>query len=106
MIKITIGTAEREYNSIRDIEESWINQQVNRRKDDQRNICVQVAIEQDSINIRLSTPACAVNRGGGRPPNQHEGAIFDLWNKNGLNQSDFSGGNVVAFFKQLKHILN
>jgi hypothetical protein len=56
--------------------------------------------------MRLSTPACAVNGGGGRAPNPEEKAIFDLWKKHGLNQMDFSGGNVIAFFKQLKNILN
>ena len=106
MIQIQIGSSERRINSIDELEESWINQQVNCRKDDGQNVCVQVAIEQDSINIRLSTPACAINGGCGRPPNQQERAIFDLWGKHGLNQSNFSGGNVVAFFKQLRRILD
>jgi hypothetical protein len=106
MIRITIGTGERQISTMGDLEETWINQQVNRRKDDGQNVCVQVAIEQDSINIRLRTPACAINGGGGRPPNQQERAIFDLWAKHGLNQTNFSGGNVVAFFKQLRNILD
>jgi len=57
------------------------------------------------VNIRLSTPACRKSGGGGRPPNQQEKGIFELWDKQGLNRTDFSGGNVVAFFKQLRKLL-
>ncbi len=106
MIKIKIGSNERQFNSIRDLDESWINQQVNRRKADGQAVCVQVSIEQDSVNIRLSTPACSKSGGGGRAPKPQEKAIFDLWDGRGLNQTGFSGGNVIAFFKQLRKLLD
>ena len=105
MIRISIGTSERQISSISYLDESWINQQINRRKDDGQEICVQVVIEHNSVNMHLSTPACAKSRRGGRSPNQKESIIFDLWKKCGLKQSNFSGGNVVAFFKQLRKIL-
>lgn len=106
MIQIQIGSSERQFSSIRDLDESWINQQINRRKADGQAVCVQVSIEQTSVNIRLSTPACSKSGGGGRPPNPQEKAIFDLWDERGLNQANFSGGNVVAFFKQLRKLLD
>jgi len=34
MIRIKIGGSERQLSSINDLDESWINQQVNRRKQD------------------------------------------------------------------------
>jgi len=106
MIRIKIGSAERQLSSISDLDESWINQQVNRRKQDGQAVCVDVSIEQNSVNIRLSTPACSKSSGGGRPPNRQEEGIFELWDKHGLNRTDFSGGNVVAFFKQLRKLLD
>lgn len=106
MIQITIGSAERQFSSIRDIDEGWINQHVNRRKNDGQNVCVEISIEEPPINMHLCTPACSVGRGGCRPPNPQESKIFELWRKQGLNQMSFSGGNVVAFLKKLRNILN
>jgi len=104
MIQIIIGSSKRQFNSVRDIDESWIAQQVNRRQSDGQDVCVQVFIKKDSIDIRLSTPACSKG-GGGRRPRPQEEAIFDLWKERVLNQIDFSGGNVIAFFKQLRKLL-
>lgn len=104
MIRITIGSADQEYASVRDVDESWINQHVNRRKDDDRAVCVRVRIQQNGIRMRLSTPACG-EAGGRRPPTRQERAILDLWDKCELKDGSFSGGNVVSFFKQLKKIL-
>lgn len=106
MIRIKIGSSERQFSSISDLDESWITQQVNRRQADGQAVCVQVSIEQSSVNIRLSTPGCSKRSGGGRPPKPQEKAIFDLWDKRGLNQANFSGGNIVAFFKQLRKLLD
>ena len=105
MIRIIIGSSEREYSSIKDIEESWIAQQVDRRQEDEQDVCVQVFIKLDNVDVRLSTPACSKG-GGGRPPEPKEKAIFALWEERGLNQEDFSGGNVIAFFKQLRKLLD
>lgn len=42
MIKIKIGEAEGELGSI---EESWINQQINRRRADGLSVCVRVVVQ-------------------------------------------------------------
>jgi hypothetical protein len=106
MIRIIIGSNERQFSSVNDIDENWIAQQVNRRQSDGQNVCVQVFIKQDSIDMKLSTPACKKDRGGGRQPRPQEEAIFDLWAERRLNQTDFSGGNVIAFLKQLRKLIN
>ena len=105
MIRITIGSNERQFSSIRDIDESWIAQQVNRRQSDGQTVCVQVFIKQNSVDILLSTPACSKGGGTGRPPKPQEQTIFNLWDERGLNQTNFTGGNVIAFFKQLRKLL-
>jgi hypothetical protein len=102
MIKIRIGEAERDLNSA---SESWINQQINRRRKDGLSVCVRVIVKEGDLDMILSTPTCASSGGGGRPPRPREQTMFNLWNKRGLNEPDFTGGNLIAFLKQLKHIV-
>lgn len=102
MIKIRIGEVEREFE---DVEEGWINQQVNRCQAEGLEVCVKVFIKKKDIDLILSTPTCGSRYGGSRQPNSTETRIIDLWNERGLNQKDFTGGNLVAFIKQLKRLL-
>lgn len=103
MVTIQIGgSGERKLD---EAEESWINEQINRRRADDKSACVRVSIQTDSINMLLTTPSCAGGGGGGRLPNEREKQILDLWTKRGLNAEDFNGGNVVAFLKQLERWL-
>jgi len=102
MIKIRIAEAEREFGSV---DESWINQQINRRRADGLTVCVRVIVKEGDLDMILSTPTCGARGGGGRPPRPREKKVFNLWNQRGLNDTDFTGGNLVAFLKQLKHIL-
>lgn len=101
MVKIKIGGEER---NIENVEANWINQQINRRREDGQQVCVQVRIRTDSFDLTLATPTCGGR--GGRTPQPHEQEIFDLWKKRGLNESDFTGGNLVAFIKQLRKLLD
>jgi len=102
MIKIKIGEVERDLSNA---DESWINQQINRRRDDGLSVCVRVIIKENDLDMILSTPTCRSRGGGGRPPRPREKTVFDLWNQRGLNDPDFTGGQLIAFLKQLKRIL-
>ena len=102
MIKIRIGEEEKVLGSV---DESWISQQINRRRADGLTVCVRVIVKEGELDMILSTPTCEASGGGGRPPRPREKTVFDLWNQRGLNDADFTGGNLVAFLKQLKHIL-
>ncbi len=97
MIKVQIGNTEKE---LKDVRESWINEQLHRRRKDNGSVCVQVAIDKPPLNMVLSTPGCP-SIGGGRAPNAREQRIFDLWEIHKLNSSDFTGGNLIAFLKQI-----
>ena len=99
MITIRIDNNQQEVTS--GIPESWINQQINRRKADGLDVCVTITIKQGPLDMLLSTPACHSGATGRRPPNEHEQHVLDLWQKHHLTASDFSGGNVVAFLKEL-----
>ena len=91
--------------NLEDVDESWITQQINRRKDDGFLPCVKISINHNEYNMILSTPNCSNAGGGGRKPTENELRIFELWAKFNLNTTDFSGGNLNAFLKQLRRIL-
>jgi len=105
LIKIHIGNNERQFDDVYNVDESWINQQINKRKEDKEKVCVRVNIKSESIGILLRTPACGRDRVGGRAPNPREREIYDLWKRRGLREENFSGGNLIAFFKQLRKII-
>ena len=83
----------------------WITQQIERRRRDCIAVCVEVHIKEADLDMSLATPGCSRNGFGGRPPNAHEKAIFDLWEKCGLNETGFAPGRVIAFLAQLKRLL-
>ena len=101
MVKIKIGSEERNKE---DVDSNWINQQINRRRED-GPVCVRVTIKNNGINMILSSGECPRNGGSRRPPRPREKEIFDLWDKHGLNEVDFPSGHLVAFMKQLTQLL-
>lgn len=105
MITIQIEDSIRTLSNPRDIDESWINQQINRRKNDRRPVCVRVTIKDDSVNIILASADCTDTGGGDRPPNSKEQSIFDLWDMVAMKKKEFHGGNLIAFLKQLRNII-
>lgn len=103
MVRIWIGGAERELGSVK---ESWINQQINRRQADGLSVCVRVTVKEGDLDMILSTPTCQAGVSGSRPPRPRERTVFDLWNQRGLSDTNFTGGNLVAFLKQLKNFIH
>lgn len=101
MVSIRINNEQR---TLVEIDESWISQQINRRRAAGQTVCVQVTVNSGNLNLTLSTPTCAAG-GGGRAPNHDEQEVFDLWAKLGLNDARFTGGELVAFLKQLRRLI-
>ena len=103
MIRVQIGGDEKELATA---DEHWINQQINRRRAEDQTVCVRVTVEEGNLSMILSTPTCGGGSGGrGRPPSPYEKEIFSLWNQRGLDDVNFTGGNLVAFLKQLRNLL-
>ena len=102
MVTIKIGESER---SLPDADVNWVNQQINRRRAEGLTVCVRVTIKTQAVNVILATPGCASSGGASRRLTEEEQRVFDLWQQRGLNQSDFSSGNVVAFIKQLDRVI-
>lgn len=102
MIRVQIGTDER---TGKEITERWINEQVNRRRAAGEPVCVRVSINTSSLNVSLATLACGGGGGGSRMPNPQERSVFDLWEKRGMNDPAFAGGNLVAFLNQVERMI-
>lgn len=98
MVRVQIGFDEKLLN---EIDESWIVHHINARKHDGVNITIKVFIESGDIYMTLSTPGSS-NGGGGRAPRPNEMQIFQLWDKHGLNNQNFSAGNLISFLKQIR----
>lgn len=99
MVTVTIAG---ESKPLDQVSERWINRTVNRAKSDGLPVCIQVTIDEDGLRMRLSTPACGGQAGGGRRPNESEVNVLDLWSQQHLDTENFRGGNLVAFLKQLR----
>lgn len=101
MASIRIGPVEKK---LAEASKSWINQEINGRRAAGEEVCVQVTIHEPDVRMGLATPSCGGGPGG-RRPNPREQNIFDLWEKCGLNRSNFASGNVIAFLEQLERLL-
>lgn len=103
MIEIRIGDSHRDFDAF---DESWANEQINRRRANGEEVCVEVVFDTEDLKFGLSSPVCTRAGGGNsRPLTSQEQAVIDLWGKHNLNANDFSGGNLVAFIKQLRKLI-
>jgi hypothetical protein len=80
--------------------ESWIAQQINRRRKEGEPVCVRVHIKTTGVDVAVATGGCPAGGGGGRLPTDREREILDDWNAKGLNSADFHVGNLMSFLKQ------
>ena len=60
MITIKICEYERQFASVKDLDEQWINQQINRRKDAGESVCVRVIINRETLMLGLLRPTAQV----------------------------------------------
>lgn len=98
MIQVQIGGTKKK---LEDAQPRWINEQLARRRRDGESDCVRVWIQKAQVDIVLSTPSCPSAGVGNRGLNSREEEIRDLWTKRSLNASDFTGGSLIAFLKQV-----
>jgi hypothetical protein len=101
MIKIKIGADER---MLGDVDNSWVNQQINQRRADGQSVCVRVTIQERDIDLVLTTPTCPSYAGSPRKLSAQEEKVCDLWEQRGLRKPTFTGGNLIAFLNQLKQL--
>lgn len=94
MIKVRVGDDEK---YLQDLNEGWVNKQLNRGRRGNEPVCVQVTISEPPVDMVLSTPGCPSGPGGSRALRTREREILELWGKHKLNNPDFAGGNLLAF---------
>ncbi len=97
MIEVQIGSIKK---NLEEVNAGWINEQLARRRRDDEPVCVQVFIDKSPLNMRLATPDCP-SRVGGRAATPRENNIFELWERHRMNDSNFTGGNLMAFLRQV-----
>jgi hypothetical protein len=102
MSKIQIEASE---HKLCDVSESWINHHVHARQEDRQSVCVKVTLKSDGVDMVLSTPQCSHGRGGGRRPNEKEEAIFKLWDKEHLNEPNWTADNLIVFVKKVHQLI-
>lgn len=101
MINVSIGGMS---VAIEKASDGWINQMIVDARKRGVSLCVQVSINLPSVQLGLSTPACAGGGGGSRPPNQVERRIIEAWNRRGLGVGEFTPGDLRAFLNELARL--
>ena len=101
-IKVRIGEQELD---LAEVSDSWIHDQLRRRRQDGQNVCLQVSIHTGSLNMLLSTPGCRGGEAGSRRATEREQRVFDLWERGGMGQAGFQAGDVVGFLQALRRFL-
>lgn len=100
MISVKIGD---EARSGSDVSERWVNHLVNGMRAQGHVPCVRITFDTPDAKLTLSTPTCGGGAGGGRRPlNTRETELVELWRKLHLDTENFSGGQIVAFLKQVR----
>jgi len=101
MVEIRIGETSRSFNDYR---ESWIHNQIKRRRKDGINPCVKVRINEGSVNLSLITSNCPGSRASSSNFDKQMREIIALWNKH-IKGEDYTSGQIIAFLKQLHRYL-
>lgn len=96
MVTVSIGQAQMQMDNV---DEGWINRQLNGRRADGRSVCVTVRVRTDAIDVSLSTLQCLGSGGGGRQANPREQRILDEWARHRLNTMEYTGGQLIAFLR-------
>lgn len=103
MIKIKIAENEHLGDPL---DEGWVHQQINRRREAGEAVCIRVFIEKDGVDIVLSTKNCVSS---GLPsiikPRPLEKKIIQLWEERGMNTLNFTSRDLVIFINQLQDLL-
>jgi len=105
MITIKIGSYERIFSAVGNIDENWIKQQIRGLRNDGYSVCVRITIDKNPLNMVLTTQGCNSNGGSTRLPNYDEKRIFEFWHARKLDKKDFDENNLVAFLMQVRNVI-
>lgn len=102
MIKVRIGTVEREGDSPTDFDAGWIGQEL-AQSGAPDSVCVMVTIDTSNIKMVLASSACPPSRGG-RELYPDEQRVYDLWAQFALDGSRTTQHQLLGFLQQLRNL--
>ena len=105
MVTLTIGSATRELTNARDVDASWIGEQIRNRRAAGQSVCFTISIQEPPIELNLPVGECGGGRSGGRGLRPQEQPIVDLYRKRHLDEGDVEPGSMVAFLRQVFELL-
>jgi hypothetical protein len=86
--------------------EGWVNQMIADARRRGVTLCVQVSINEPGVQLLLSAPSgCGGGGGAGRQANDRERRIIDQWHRRGLNDGQFSPGQLRAFLNDITRLI-
>lgn len=105
MVTLRIGDAERKIASPSEIEEGWINRQIQLRRASGATVCATVAIEHPPVSLVLAVGDCPRGRRRPRQLNPSEKRIVAFWREHGLDQAGFASGRLIVFLREIFEVL-
>jgi hypothetical protein len=103
MVTIKIGSSEQQLDTL---DEAWLLEQIKRRRNQGASVCVIVEIDETPVNLTLATAGCSRGGGSSRALTTQEQRVVDLWRKHHLSETEFHEGELMAFLKQLRRLLD
>lgn len=83
----------------------WVTEQLIRRNEDGKAVCVRVRIDTDDVRLTLVTRACPASAGVEGQLNRRERHIRDLWIDRVYQHDRVVPGNLLSFLLQLDSLL-
>ena len=105
MITAEIGKTRREWNSLDDVEEAWIAQQITERHRAGTPVCVYVRIALNGIDIGMIAGECQPGSRSSKQLNEDERKVLELWSERTRSNGHVEPGDVISFFKQLRQLI-
>lgn len=105
MVTLRIGDAEREIASPSDIEEGWINRQIQLRRANGAAVCATVSIQHPPVSLVLPVGDCPPGRRQSRLLHPSEKRVVALWRKHDLDQANFASGRLIVFLREVFEVL-
>lgn len=96
MVRIKIDNEERPLNEAPDW---WIDDQIKRRRRENKKVCIKVIFEQGELSFLIPTHGCPRTGRSRGTLSEQEKEIFERWVALGLDKPEFEVGQLFTFLK-------
>lgn len=91
-----------ERRSLDDADQSWIVDQLARRRANGASTCIKVFVKTSTIDLVFATADCGGGSGGVASYTPQEQQLIEEWRRRSLNDRNFSIGNLTSFLRHVK----